>query len=1086
MDEVPPPGALVRWTQGLAEGIGVVQASDSNGRRISVVFDSGREQAFAWPNDAIERVRFSPGTLVRTAAGQTGVVGPCAEQMAVFSYEFSPSDGGPITTILEYGLREAVITDTAALARDGIWGAPSKFDVRLAATRLLFSHKHDELSSLSNSRVEIKPHQVGVVHRVTSQYPHRYLLADEVGLGKTIEAGLVIQELKARGMANRVLVLAPAGIVSQWQVELKTKFSQVFSLYRRDTVAYLKANHPEENIWTVHDRVITSTSFATASNDRMMEIVLAGWDVVIIDEAHHARRTRKDQHTSTTTILYRLAEDLADPQMGGAQSLLLLTATPMQLDPYELYSLIELLDPALFPTFGEFVKHSDSIAGLNRAVDSVHRWTSLNTEQQESAWEGLRGWLSGTEGSYRSALESAVGRSAAISELESQHRLSEIMIRNRKSVIGGFMPRVAQVWEVMMSPAERTAYEHVTEYVRTGYAASLATRNNALGFVMTTFQKMNSSSTYAIKQALLRRIERLESKIVTQATSKVEDDELEETPIEDALSDFLGLPSTNDVVDEVHKLVALVRQLEAILENGIDSKAAKLLNGLAEIMTEDDDPKVIIFTQSRDTQDYVARVIGPPWTVHVFHGSLKPDEKDKAISRFRLDGGPQILVSTEAGAEGKNLQFCHRLINYDLPWNPMKVEQRIGRVDRIGQKSPVTIINLVVTDTIEERVLNVLTSRIKIFEQTVGGLDPILGEVETDLKKLFLEAHEAQEAALRRFEEQLESRVEAARRSEERLGDLIMDTRSFRRDEVQRLLQDRGTPDNRAMASLIISILRMLEVEVDDDPEIDGVLQLRLGDPFFGRFPQFEPEGALRRVTFDPTVAMDSETIDFFAFGHPIVDALVAYVQDDSFSGRTTTRKLPTHLASRDTGWLLVYVLELEGGVGKEELFPVFVSDSGSLSENVGSELLDEACLCDETPELIVVLSSSAKDGFDDALSSAEDVALRRLILLREEVLTASKARIEHEAKLLTRYYDYRQAAATRKLADAESTLERLTISDDPQVRRIIPVWEKNVLNATRLSSQLQQERDERQAALIARDQISAQRRLVAVSYMTE
>src|SRR4029079_5479018 len=152
-------------------------------------------------------------------------------------------------------------------------------------TRLLFAHQYDELSSLSNSRVEIKEHQVGVLHRVATSYPHRFLLADEVGLGKTIEAGLVIKELKARGMANRVLVLAPSGIVSQWQFELKTKFNEVFAHYNRSTVEYLKANHPGENVWTVNDNVIVSTSFAAHDEDRRREIVLAGWDLVVIDEA---------------------------------------------------------------------------------------------------------------------------------------------------------------------------------------------------------------------------------------------------------------------------------------------------------------------------------------------------------------------------------------------------------------------------------------------------------------------------------------------------------------------------------------------------------------------------------------------------------------------------------------------------------------------------------------------------------------------------------------------------------------------------------------------------------------------------------
>ena len=218
---------------------------------------------------------------------------------------------------------------------------------------------------------------MAVLHRVASTFPHRFLLADEVGLGKTIEAGLIIKELRARGFADRVLILAPSGIVSQWQYELKTKFNMPFAHYNRATIAFLESENPGENVWSLRDSVITSTSYAAWSEDRRREIALAGWDMVVIDEAHHARRTWQGEHKYTETNLYKLAEMLADPDMGRAQSFLLLTATPMQLHRYELYSLIELLDPALFPTFGDFDEHADALAGLNATTESMRRWPTL-------------------------------------------------------------------------------------------------------------------------------------------------------------------------------------------------------------------------------------------------------------------------------------------------------------------------------------------------------------------------------------------------------------------------------------------------------------------------------------------------------------------------------------------------------------------------------------------------------------------------------------------------------------------------------------------------------------------------------------
>ena len=215
-------GNVVRWVAG--GGVGVVVDFDG-GRQVRVRFDSGEENLFAWPNDVLERVHFEPGSKVHLLADdEIGVVTTVTEIDERLFYAVQ-LPAGVQKTVLEDGLRAAVITDPLELLRAGTLDPARSVNLRLSATRLLFAHQFDELSSLSNSRVEIKPHQVGVLHRVMTSYPHRFLLADEVGLGKTIEAGLILKELKARGMANRVLVLAPSGIVSQWQFELKTKFN---------------------------------------------------------------------------------------------------------------------------------------------------------------------------------------------------------------------------------------------------------------------------------------------------------------------------------------------------------------------------------------------------------------------------------------------------------------------------------------------------------------------------------------------------------------------------------------------------------------------------------------------------------------------------------------------------------------------------------------------------------------------------------------------------------------------------------------------------------------------------------------------
>jgi hypothetical protein len=271
----PPPistGNLLRWTAGDPERIGVAAAVDAGIKRVTIRFDDGETLQFAWPTESLHRLVLDKGQTVRLhATDDRGVIANVIPSGDRFLYLVSLADGSS-KTVTEDGVRPAVETDPIARMRSGELDSARSVNLRIAGTRLLFAHQYDELSSLSNSRVEIKPHQVSVLHRVASTYPHRFILADEVGLGKTIEAGLLIKELKARGFAQRVLILAPSGIVSQWQYELKTKFNMPFADYRRTSIAWLQSENPGENVWTLRDNVIASTSFASWSEERSNEI----------------------------------------------------------------------------------------------------------------------------------------------------------------------------------------------------------------------------------------------------------------------------------------------------------------------------------------------------------------------------------------------------------------------------------------------------------------------------------------------------------------------------------------------------------------------------------------------------------------------------------------------------------------------------------------------------------------------------------------------------------------------------------------------------------------------------------------------
>lgn len=1072
-------GNLVRWSNAREGVLGVVTSVPA-GNRIVVRMDSGEEMTFAWPTSVIERVQFAAGDHVqlRSESGIGVVVGvqPTDGQL-VYTVALS---GGYTKAVPESGLRPAVMSDPAELLRQGKFASARATNLRLAALRLSYAHQFDELSSLSNSRVEIKPHQVSVVHRVATNYPHRFLLADEVGLGKTIEAGLIIKELKTRGVANRVLILAPSGIVSQWQFELKSKFSQTFAHYNRATMGFLQSQNPGENVWTLTDNVIASTTFAAHDEARRQEIALAGWDLVVIDEAHHARRQWQGETRYTETNLYRLASALADPDMGRALGFLLLTATPMQLHRFELYSLIELLDPALFVNFEDFDKHAGSLAGLNATVDAVRRWEQLPTAEKSRIADQVARYVPNTVANLQDSLQRPAERETLLEGLAKHHRLSDVLIRNRKANVGGFQPRVAGRWSVEMTPIEWEAYNAATEYVRSGFARSRATQNNALGFLMAVFQKLNSSSSYALRESLRRRAEKLSSELRSVVESVPEEEEFEEQHVGEALDDLLGLEAQVAVLEEVNELRRIIGLLDQI---EIDSKTLALLEGLAEIATADHEAKVIIFTQFRDTQDYIARHLPRDWVVSLFHGQLSPAEKDSAVARFRDQEVRAVLISTEAGGEGRNFQFCHHLVNYDLPWNPMKIEQRIGRLDRIGQKHPIKIFNFAVAGTIEERVLEVLDDRIRVFEETIGGLDPILGEVEVGFRHIFLSAEAEAVRALKSLDRDLDARIREARNAEKRLADLIMDSKSFRQDEVQRLLDRRGSLDHEAMKRFVLTALKELGCLIADDHTMPGVFDVKLRGQYLNEFPQIARDGIVRRVTFEPSVALDYESIEFLAFGHEIVDGLVERMTAREYTPRTSVRAIRTDDQRPQAGWFFVYALEYEGVVRGKELFPVFVSASGEKDDAMGSWLLERSSRLKWEDGDNEGLKHAAVD-LDQALGAANASAIRRLLDRQDSLADTNRARLEAERDKLMRYYDYRAQAAEEKLEAVRRTFGRVSESEDPEVQRIVPVWAKNLENAKRVIVNLAGERERRLSDLTRRDHVAAQHELIAASYV--
>lgn len=1026
-------GALVTWQEKL--GVIVGMEVDGDGAMAEVSFDDGEQMFFKTEAGQIARVEFAAGMQVMRGDGAVGVV---LEQASDGSYPtWKVAFPGSITSVVELGLRPAVLDDPIGRMEAGLLGSATAFNLRSVAADYWLANQYSDLVSLSHARVDLLPHQVSVVHRVVSKYPHRFMLCDEVGLGKTIEAAMVVKELRARRQASRVLILAPSGLQRQWQFELKTKFNERFAIYNKDTLRYLEQKGAA-NPWMDHESVITSHSWASWSDQRRAEIAAVPWDMVVVDEAHHARAQRHGTSV-TKTKLYELVSALIGQPESSRRAVLLLTASPMQLEYHELYALSEMLDPILFASEEDFVEHVTTLGGLSQLVEQIQQHGIPTRGKARAEMTELLADYLGTDPSEAATILRSETPAQVADRLRDRHRLSEVLIRNRKKVVGGFMPRHAARWEVDLTPAEQRVQQLMDRILDRGFERAATTGQNAVGFQMVMLQKLLASSSRALLTSLLGRRMRLlgDAKPAELTTEAVEAGLDDDGLAADLVKDLGPTWERHTEFDDV------IAQLESI---ETDSKTKVLLDQLARLFADPKEPdaKVLVFTEFRETQDMLADRLAAMAGVNVFHGQLSADQKDAAVTAFRDGRGSQVLISTEAGGEGRNFQFCHVLVNYDLPWNPMKVEQRIGRLDRIGQQQAVSVFNFHVKGTIEGRILEVLERRINIFEEAVGSLDPILGEAEGDIRQALKLARDQRDAAIEQLGRRLERDIAAARAAEDQVADLIMDARSYTAEIARRVAQQASPIKTDEFEKFILELLRSVNTWIGPREE-SGERPIHFHPPFSIEYPNLVQGEEARRVCFDPGVNVDSEHVEYLGFGHPIVDRLVHAVIDEKHDGAAATRRVDPEIDSRLTsGWQFNWRIRIVGIRPKEFILPVFVSDDGLADQELGNALLVASRRF--SPETASSVPSAAT--LADAHMTAQAQAFER----RDEELIAFQ-RVATERTIIeeerTRaLYARRLQAGQDRVAACNATLEKMRASSEASRRAVIPIWEANLRRA--------------------------------------
>lgn len=523
------------------------------------------------------------------------------------------------------------------------------------------------LSSLASGIIPL-PHQLHVLNRAMETNNIRYILADEVGLGKTIEAGMIIRELKSRGLVSRILVVCPTGLVTQWASEMQEKFHEKFQVILPSDYDTIRRLTDNDDVYGQFDQVISpmdsikpiekhagwsEEKVEKYNEERIYSIINSGWDLIIIDEAHRVAGS------SGEVARYKLGNLLAQ----ASPYLLLLSATPHNGKTEPFLRLIRLLDADAFPNAKSIVR--EQVAPF-----------LIRTEKREAIDNN-----------------------------------GNLLFKNRITHL------VTISWDERNN-LQRELYEMVSSYVAKTYNKALRNRkkNMCLIFLLIIMQRMVTSSTAAIRQSLERRL----NVLLEQRTcvGNLREEDLDELNIEDGVEDALEAISLDMEleIEELKQIISLAKQAQ--FQNQ-DAKVEPLLNEIDAILSEDRTQKVIIFTEFVATQTYLQELlVNRGYTVTILNGGMSIDERNAAMQEFKAS--TSIFISTDAGGEGLNLQFANIIINYDLPWNPMKIEQRCGRIDRIGQQRDVHIYNFIVGETVENRVREVLEEKLSVILKEMG------------------------------------------------------------------------------------------------------------------------------------------------------------------------------------------------------------------------------------------------------------------------------------------------------------------------------------------------------------------------------
>lgn len=803
-------------------------------------------------------------------------------------------------------------------AETGAADHAQRFRLRLLANAL---ESWNELTgALDRLDVDPLPHQIHLVHRILSSGIHNWLIADDVGLGKTIEVGLLLAALKRRGQARRVLVVTPAGLTRQWKEEMRAKFDQDYAIYGRDFEI-----HDLED-WKRYDHVIGSIDLLKRDVHLQKLRAAGGWDIIIFDEAHKLTKIASGERAER----YRLAENLRSK----TDAMILLTATPHQGKQDRFISLLELIRPDLGPQL--------AILDMNKEI------------------------------------------------------VADLILRNRKSEVtdsdGEFIFHGQQTLRVPipLSPEIDDFNTMLHTYLARGYSAGEGRGQvgRAIGFVMTTYRKLASSSIAAIELALERRRQRLLGQRVDAASYSEGTwemgDVIEGGDEQDDLAQLFDGAAEEFFLDEA----ALVDQLiaEARRVRSHDWKLEKFLTEVVDPLVKQG-KKLLVFTEYRATQSYLQTAIAnrypellPPVLIN---GGMDLDAKLQAIDLFNQTA--PFMISTEAGGEGINLhRACHVMVNYDLPWNPSRLVQRIGRLYRYGQEETVIVFNLHAEDTFDNAALSLMYQRV---EQIVSDMSPvgdefhdrlhteILGELleQIDLTDIL---EQAKTFDLSHTEDQIGRALERARAAQKMQSEILSHASRYDPTSLQ------GTVGLGAehVQELLEGLAPYLRIKIEGRLHGGRVLDIRLPTDLIGEFPEFGNRERLQLTAYRRLRMEKARAAFLLDFESSFFRYLIDFAKSQSFDGRYACVTGPV------AGVLGAFRLRWQTDQGKvsgETFLPVHVSPEGA-----------------ETPYppyfSTWLLEGQTSEALPNTLPETRKAAFDRLRSVADRMLAAESGRFKH------------------------------------------------------------------------------------------